>query len=68
MGSVRRNLIRFLRAFRKGEKRRGRHRGNAIARTFRDGTTVYQGRFPGRSRSEALMAEAAERYDASFED
>lgn len=66
----------FVRAFRRGDTPRpGRHKGHAIARTFRDGTTISGNGAPGagmgnvaNSRSNDLFVEASERYDASFDD
>lgn len=68
-----RNLKGFVRAFRTGAgSQPGRHKGHAIARTIKDGTTLCGGNANtsmgnvATERREKLMVEAAERYDASF--
>jgi len=66
----------FIRAFRTDSgKKPGRHRGHALARTFKDGTTIAGGNVPSASmgsgvgqRQGDLFAEASERYDASFDE
>lgn len=65
----------FVRAFFRYEPGvSGRHRGHAIAKTIKHGTTVIGGNVDGsmgnigHSRREDMMTEASERYDASFED
>lgn len=65
----------FVRAFSKYEPGTSvRHRGHAIARTIKHGTTVIGGNVDGslgnvgHSRREEMMTEASERYDASFEE
>ncbi len=74
--AIREQLRGFIRAFRTGAgSKPGRHRGHAIARTFRDGTTLAGGNAPGaglgnvaNNRSNDLFVEASERYDASFDE
>lgn len=50
-----------------------RHRGHAIARTIKHGTTVIGGNANGSlgnlgyGRREEMMVEASERYDDSFD-
>lgn len=70
-----RNLVGFIRAFRAGaQPHPGRHRGHAIARTIKHGTTLCGGNANtsfgnvAQERRERLMVEAADRYDASFDD
>ena len=65
----------FVRAlFRYQPSDSARHRGHAIAKTIKHGTTVIGGNANGslgnigHSRREEMMTEASERYDASFED
>ena len=72
--TIRSQVRGFLRAFRAAKPgRRARHRGHAIARTLKHGTTIVGGNANtslgniGNQRREELMIEAAERYDASFE-
>ena len=64
----------FIRAFLRNEPGASvRHRGHAIARTIKHGTTVIGGNANaslgniGHSRREEMMTEASERYDSSFE-
>ncbi|MEL6984859.1 MAG: hypothetical protein AAFO29_20690 [Actinomycetota bacterium] len=71
---LRRNLTGFVRAFRSGAgERPGRHRGHALARTLKHGTTLCGGNAVmnfgnvAAQRREDLMVDAAERYDASFD-
>ena len=73
--SLRSQLRGFLRAFRANQGGpRFKHKGHAIARTIKHGTTVIGGNANaslgniGNSRREEMMVEASERYDASFED
>jgi hypothetical protein len=65
----------FVRAFLRYEPAASiRHRGHAIAKTIKHGTTVIGGNVNaslgnvGHSRREEMMTEASERYDASFEE
>lgn len=66
----------FVRALRTGSgSKPRRHRGHALARTFKDGTTIAGANVPAaglgaisNSRGDDLLAEASERYDASFDD
>ncbi len=64
---------RFVRAFiRYRPDPPQRHRGHALARTIKHGTTVIGGNLNGslgnigHSQREDMMAEASERYDESF--
>ena len=72
--TIRRHISGFVRAFRAGPgSRPGRHRGHALARTVKDGTTLCGGNAStglgtvANARRERLMVESAERYDASFD-
>lgn len=73
--SLLRQLRGFVRAFRSHEPQaRVRHRGHAIAKTIKHGTTVIGGNANGslgnlgHQRREDMMVEASERYDASFDE
>lgn len=66
----------FVRAYRSGAGRSsGRHKGHAIAKTIKHGTTINGvgtgsttlGSI-GEERRLNLMVEAAERYDSSFDE
>ena len=63
----------FVRAFIRNDPAPSlRHRGHAIAKTIKHGTTVIGGNVNaslgniGNSRREEMMTEASERYDSSF--
>ncbi len=67
------NVRGFVRAFRADTgPQPGRHKGHAIARTIKHGTTLCGGNANtgfgnvATQRRDDLMVEAAERYDASF--
>lgn len=69
-GQVRHFVRAFIR-FRPGPPQR--HRGHAIARTIKRGTTIIGGNVNGslgnigHSQREDMMVEASERYDDSLE-
>ncbi|MCP4966501.1 MAG: hypothetical protein GY926_14885 [bacterium] len=72
--SIWRELRGFARALRRGApSTQTRHRGHAIARTLKHGTTVIGANYSGSmattatQRHEEFMTEAAEGYDKSFD-